>query len=191
MAKLTGESNSASDVFSSLDGTKVAVSFTLDSFAAGLSGKLQNGDIISLIVLDKDTGRAVIPPAFRYVRVITTTTAGGVEQDSVVKNDDGTYSLPSTVTVLVSDLQARLLTQYEDGYTVQAALVYRGDRTVANRFIEAQDRYFSELKDEDLEALEDRNGETSRSGYDPVKRANEIINGRADSYNVEEAVKNG
>lgn len=48
--KLTGEANTADDVFASLGGTKVAVSITIDSFAAGLSGKLQNGDVISVIV---------------------------------------------------------------------------------------------------------------------------------------------
>ena len=41
--KLSGESNTADDVFSGLDGSRVAVSFTIDSFAAGLSGKLYNG----------------------------------------------------------------------------------------------------------------------------------------------------
>ena len=47
-AKLTKDANSADDVFATLDGSKVAVSVTIDTFAAGLSGKLQNGDIISL-----------------------------------------------------------------------------------------------------------------------------------------------
>ena len=35
-AKLTGEANTASDAFASLDGKKVAVSVTIDTFAAGL-----------------------------------------------------------------------------------------------------------------------------------------------------------
>lgn len=139
--KLTGEANTADDVFASLDGTKVAVSITIDTFAAGLSGKLQNGDIISVIVTDKDTGNTSIPGALKYVKVITTTTAGGVDKDSVVKNDDGTYELPSTVTVLVSTEQAKLLAKYEDNSTMQTALVYRGNTETANKFLATQDEY--------------------------------------------------
>lgn len=59
-AKLTKDANSADDVFATLDGSKVAVSVTIDTFAAGLSGKLQNGDIISLIVVDKNAGTSSI-----------------------------------------------------------------------------------------------------------------------------------
>ena len=139
--KITDEANTAEDVFASLDGSKVAVSITIDTFAAGLSGKLQNGDIISIIVTDKDTGKTNIPAELKYVKVITTTTAGGVDKDSVVKNDDGTYELPSTVTVLVNYDQAKLLTKYEDNSTMQTALVYRGDKDTANKFLAKQDEY--------------------------------------------------
>ena len=84
-AKISGESNTADDVFASLDGSKVAVSVTIDTFAAGLSGKLQNGDIISIIVTDSNTKESTIPGELRYVKVITTTTAGGIDKDAVVK----------------------------------------------------------------------------------------------------------
>jgi len=139
--KLTGEANTADDVFASLDGNKVAVSVTIDSFAAGLSGKLQNGDIISMIVTDKEKATTTIPGALKYIKVITTTTAGGVDKDSVIKNDDGTYELPSTVTVLVGVEQAKLLAKYEDNSTIQTALVFRGDTETANKFIATQDEF--------------------------------------------------
>ena len=138
---MTGESNSAEDVFASLDGSKVAVSITIDTFAAGLSGKLQNGDVISMIVTNKDSGSAVIPAELKYIKVITTTTAGGVDKDSVVKNEDGSYELPSTVTVLVSTEQAKLLAKYEESSAMQTALVYRGDSATAQKFLDKQDEY--------------------------------------------------
>ena len=51
IADLVAEkSNSADDVLSALDGTKVAISVNIASFAQGLSNKLQNGDIVSVIV---------------------------------------------------------------------------------------------------------------------------------------------
>jgi pilus assembly protein CpaB len=140
-AKITDEANTAEDVFATLDGTKIAFSITIDSFAAGLSGKLQNGDIISIIVMEKDTGATSIPGSLKYLQVITTTTAGGVDKDSVVKNDDGTFDLPSTVTVLVNADQAKLLARYENNSTMQTALVYRGDKDTASRFLTKQDEY--------------------------------------------------
>ena len=141
-AKISGESNTADDVFASLDGSKVAVSVTIDTFAAGLSGKLQNGDIISIIVTDNNTKESTIPGELRYVKVITTTTAGGIDKDAVVKNDDGSYELPSTVTVLVNTAQAKLLAKYEGNSAMQAALVYRGGKENADKFLATQDEYF-------------------------------------------------
>jgi pilus assembly protein CpaB len=140
-SKLTDEANTAEDMFASLNGSKMAVSITIDTFAAGLSGKLQNGDVISIIVTDKDTGKTTIPAEVKYVKVITTTTAGGIDKDSVVKNDDGSYELPSTITVLASTEQAKLLAKYEANSTMQAALVYRGDSATAQKFLDTQDEY--------------------------------------------------
>lgn len=140
-SKLTDEANTADDVFASLDGSKLAVSITIDTFAAGLSGKLQNGDVVSILVTDKNTGNTNIPAELKYVKIITTTTAGGVDKDSVVKNDDGTYELPSTITVLVNTAQAKLLAKYEENSGLQAALVYRGNSETANKFLATQDEY--------------------------------------------------
>ena len=83
-AKLTKDANSADDVFATLDGSKVAVSVTIDTFAAGLSGKLQNGDILSLIVVDKNAGTSSIPGELKYMKVITTTTADDRRQTRLI-----------------------------------------------------------------------------------------------------------
>ena len=185
--KIAGEANSASDVFASLDGTKVAVSVTIDTFAAGLSGKLQNGDIVSLIVINKDSGKASIPGELKYVKVITTTTAGGVEQDSVVKNEDGSYEIPSTVTLLVNTDQAKLLAKYEQNDTIQAALVYRGNAETAKQFLDKQEEYFKNKKEGEASDGSDAE-DADKGGTDIVKEANNIINGNADYYDVNEAV---
>ena len=140
-SKLTDQANTAEDVFASLDGSKVAVSITIDTFAAGLSGKLQNGDVISIIVTNKDSGSVAIPAELKYIKVITTTTAGGIDKDSVIKNEDGSYDLPSTVTVLASTEQAKLLAKYEESSAMQTALVYRGDSSTAQQFLDKQDEY--------------------------------------------------
>ncbi len=140
-AKLTKDANTAADVFATLDGKQIAVSFTIDTFAAGLSGKLENGDIISIFVTDRDTGETMIPAALKYVRVVTTTTAGGIDKEGVVENEDGSYELPSTVTVLVTPEQARLLVECEENAALQAGLVYRGDKENAQKYLDKQTEY--------------------------------------------------
>ena len=158
-AKLSGEANTASDVFASLDGSKVAVSVTIDTFAAGLSGKLENGDIISMIVMDKTTGKAQIPGALKYMKVITTTTSGGIDKDSIVKNEDGSFEIPSTVTLLANIEQAKLLAKYEGESTLTVALVYRGTAENAKKFLDIQDQYFktsaAQNSNADSEAVSD------------------------------------
>lgn len=185
--KLSGDSNTASDVLASLDGSKVAVSVTIDTFAAGLSGKLQNGDIISLIIVDKNSGKASIPGELKYMKVITTTTAGGIDQDSIVKNEDGSYEIPSTITVLANTEQAKLLAKYEGDTDMTAALVYRGTAENAKKFLDKQDAFFSgdsETDGGDDNALNTDNAE----GDDIIKQANDIINGNAEHFDVNEAV---
>lgn len=185
--KLSGDSNTASDVLASLDGSKVAVSVTIDTFAAGLSGKLQNGDIISLIIVDKNSGKASIPGELKYMKVITTTTAGGIDQDSIVKNEDGSYEIPSTITVLANTEQAKLLAKYEGDTDMTAALVYRGTAENAKKFLDKQDAFFN--GDYESAGGEDNTLNTDNAeGDDIIKQANDIINGNAEHFDVNEVV---
>ena len=186
-AKLSFNSNTADDAFSSLNGNKFAMSFTIDSFAAGLSGKLQNGDIISLVVVDKNSGKSIMPGEFKYVKVITTTTGGGVDQDKIVTNEDGSYTPPSTVTLLVNATQAKLLAEYEET-TINCVLVYRGSEENAQKFLDKQDEFFSKTTSQE-ETDADNSGDGGEKN-DVVKQANDIINGNADYYDVNKAVSN-
>lgn len=138
-AKVTQERMQADDVLVTLDGSKVAVSITIDSFAAGLSGKLKNGDVISLIVTGNHGLEATVPQSLQYVQVITTTTSAGVDTDSLSKQEDGSSELPSTITVLVSPAQAVELAQYESEASMHAALVYRGDAQTAQTYLDKQE----------------------------------------------------
>lgn len=131
----------------SLDGTKQAMSVTIKSFATGLSGKLKSGDIVSVIVADyKDGGAAVTPPELQYVEVISVTADTGYDANT---GDNATGSdekeLPSTVTVLVLPEQARVLAELELDAKLHLALVYRGDKEKAAKFIDAQDELISAL----------------------------------------------
>ena len=128
----------------SLKGDKVAMSITINSFAGGLSGKLENGDIVSIYVTDKDN-HTEVPASLKYVKVITTTTSGGIDENDVVENEDGSFELPTTITVLVSVEQAKILANYEESAAMHIALVCRGDDATADRFLKAQDDYFSKM----------------------------------------------
>lgn len=141
-SKVTDNANTASDIMASLKGDKVAMSITINSFAGGLSGKLENGDIVSIYVTNKDD-ETENPAALKYVKVITTTTSGGIDENDVVENEDGSFELPTTITVLVSVEQAKILANYEESATMHVALVYRGDDATANKFLKAQDDYFA------------------------------------------------
>ena len=141
-SKVTENANTAADIMASLKGDKVAMSITINSFAGGLSGKLENGDIVSIYVTDKDD-KTENPASLKYVRVITTTTSGGIDENDVVENEDGSFELPTTITVLVSVEQAKILANYEESAAMHVALVYRGDEATANKFLKAQDDYFT------------------------------------------------
>jgi len=165
---LADKSDSADDVFRTLDGKKQAISITISSFAGGLSGKLENGDIVSLIVFEKDTDEAIIPGGLTYVKVITTTTAEGFDKDEVTPNEDGTYELPTTLTLLVNPGQAKMLVEYENKGVIHADLVYRGDSEKAQKFLDAQDLYFEML-------AEKEDDDSSETEDDDEKNGNDII----------------
>lgn len=137
---LTDTADSADDVFRALDGSKQAMSITIGSFADGLSGKLKNGDIVSILVTQEK--KTVIPAELTYVKVITTTTAEGTDKDKLSQNEDGTYELPKTVTLLVNPTQATLLAGYEASGEMHLSLVYRGDEEIATQFLQAQEKVF-------------------------------------------------
>ena len=182
-SKLSQTSYSADDVFHTLNGEKQAISITISTFAGGLSGKLENGDIISLIVFDNDTNEAFIPAGLTYVKVITTTTQSGFDKDEVTPNEDGTYELPTTVTLLVNPAQAQMLVEYENTGVLHADLVYRGDSKTAQKFLDAQDLYFEMLEAEDEEPNDNEEpDEDPEDGpvSDIIQDANDIIWGNVD-----------
>lgn len=150
-SKVTDKGDSAEDIFRSLNGEKQAMSISISSFAAGLSGKLENGDIVSLVVHSSATGSSQVPPELKYLRVITTTTADGTDKDSLVPNDDGTYEQPSTVTLLVNLEQAKLIQESEIKGKIHILLVYRGEAETQQKFLEMQDEYFNKEKKEETE----------------------------------------
>lgn len=140
-----------------LDGKKQAISVTIKSFATGLSGKLESGDIVTVIVADyQGKGETVIPPELQYVEVISVTASSGYDANTGEVVDE--KELPSTVTLLVTTEQAKVLAELEQDSELHLALVYRGTPENAAKFITAQDALIEELY---AEPESENSGETA------------------------------
>lgn len=137
-AKVTTDVDTAADILEGLGGEQKAMSLTIGSFAQGLSGKLETGDIISVIVYSQKDGFAFTPGELQYVKVITATTSSGVD-----KTDRTDNAQLVTVTLLVNQAQAELLAQYEKAASMHFALEYRGDAAIAQKYLNRQNEYFA------------------------------------------------
>lgn len=130
-----------------LDGTRQAISVTIKSFANGLSGKLQSGDIVSVIAPDyRKQGATVIPPELKYVEVIGVTASSGYDAntgEAPAEGDD--RELPSTVTLMVQPEQSKVLAELEADGKLHLSLVYRGAPANSAKFVEAQDKMIAAL----------------------------------------------
>jgi len=145
--KLTDTPAAENAYLYNLDGTKQAMSVTIKSLADGLSGKLQSGDIVSVIAPDYNKqGTTVIPAELKYVEVISVTTSSGTDANTGKDTgDEKDEKLPSTVTLLVTPEQSKVLASLEADGTIHLALVYRGTSNNASKFIAAQEKTLASL----------------------------------------------
>ncbi len=154
-SKLSTEPVAENAYLYSLDGTKQAISVTIKSFATGLSGKLQSGDIVSVIVADYlESGETIVPPELQYVEIISVTASTGYDANTGEDAAEEEKDLPSTVTFLVLPEQAKVLAELEQDSKIHLALVYRGTQDAAAEFIAAQDALIEELYAEPEEETE-------------------------------------
>lgn len=159
-SKLSGEPAAENAYLYRLDGSKQAMSVTIKSFAAGLSGKLQSGDVVSVIVADfMGSGETVIPPELQYVEIISVTAPSGSDTNTGEPAGEE-KELPSTVTVLVLPEQAKVLAGLEQSSELHLTLVYRGTPENAAEFIAAQDGLIAEM----YAVPEDKSAESEASG---------------------------
>lgn len=132
----------------SLDGTKGAVSITLQSFASGLSGKLFPNDIVSIIVTDDKT--TCIPPQLKYVKVLACTLEDGRDIDENTKSeaDEDSDVVADTITVLANEDQAKLLANLEVTQKIHVELIYRGKEEIRDKYLKQQDKIIKQEKGE-------------------------------------------
>lgn len=156
-SKLSDTPQLKNEYLNKLNGENRAISVTIKSFAAGLSGKLERGDIVSLIASDVGELRETLtPPELQYIEIIATTASSGADNNVQEEPENGEDAeLASTITVLATPEQARLLAELEQTGKVHAALVYRGGSENAQKFLDAQAEVLEELyPDENAESEE-------------------------------------
>lgn len=117
--KLSDSIDTSDSLLRQLKPNETAMSVTVRSLANGLSGKLQQGDIIQIVSVDEDD-KAQIYEELQYVEVLATTSDKGSDdtyRDGEVNADDedsGDQSLYATVTIILQDrAQARGLRKRE------------------------------------------------------------------------------
>lgn len=114
---------------------KMEMSVPVKNFAAGLSGGLQAGDIVSISAVPATVGASVPAlPNLQYVKVLSVYPAQGASKTSSSANSSG-----STVTLLVTGQQFATLTSYDSG-TLHFALVSRGNAKTAAELLSSQDQ---------------------------------------------------
>lgn len=146
-SKLSDTPMLKNEYLSGLDGTNRAISVTIKSFAAGLSGKLERGDIVSLIASDVGEMReTLIPTELQYVEIIATTDSSGNDSNTQEQpKDSEDTELASTITVLATPEQATLIAELEQTGKLHAALVYRGGSENARKFLDEQTKVLEAL----------------------------------------------
>ena len=134
------------------------VSITLPSLASSVSGRLQAGDVVTLMVTEKndnlnatlETGEqiqaeqsgAYIVDEIKYLEVAMLTTTDA--SDSYVNanpTDDEKNRLPVTISFFVTEKQALLLAEIERDSQIHIAFVARGTNT--SGYIDAEIKVFN------------------------------------------------
>ena len=88
-SKIADEPAAENAYLYSLTGEKQAISVSVKAFANGLSGKLQSGDIVSVIAPDyKKQGATVIPAELQYMEVIAVTANSGYDANTGEQGDE-------------------------------------------------------------------------------------------------------
>ena len=141
--KVSEEPISANGYLWDLSDHRRAVSISVVGFAEGLSGKLEQGDIVSIVATEKRTEEAdlleerkqetttYIPKELTYLEVLAVTASNGTDSDAqkIAQNNeyDDTNLLPASITVAVTEEQLIRLVALEENGSIHIALAYRGE----------------------------------------------------------------
>lgn len=144
--KLSMEAIYGSAYLENLGDDERAISVSLVSLAVGLSGKLESGDIISVIVTNEENETSIYPE-LRYVEVVSISDSSGYDINSKSNSSDA-KNVGSTITLLVDENQAKILANLEQNGNIHLSLVYRGNDERKQELIEKQKEIIKEIYSE-------------------------------------------
>ena len=153
----------------------VAISITVQSLAAGLSDKLQSGDIIRLYHYNDLSGTLNVVqdiPELKFVKVLSVSDSKGLDIDYTKQPEEDEERLQTaTLTVQATPEQAILLTQYENEGMLHVALISRGNEALAKELLNQQAEILTQLyenedADAELNAPEETTSETTEESSD-------------------------
>lgn len=139
----------------SIPAGKMALSITLNGMNQSVSSKLRAGDVIRILSYidssgaEQNTAEAYVE--LQYIEVVSVSNDGG--QPVVDGADEDSDNMVDTVTVLVTESQARLLVALEHSADVQAALVIRGDAEAKEAALAIQDELLAQLEEQLIEEV--------------------------------------
>ncbi len=144
--KLSKEPLTKYKYLTDIDNNQLALSISIDSLEKAVSDKLEQGDIVSVFASNVGVNsETVLPDTLKYVEVLAVTLENGQDINEGTKEDDETTA---TVTFNVNEKQALELVELNENAKIHLALVYRGDKEIANKFLDAQNKMFSGGNDE-------------------------------------------
>ena len=185
-SKIADEPAAENAYLYNLTGEKQAISISVKAFANGLSGKLQSGDIVSVIAPDyKKQGVTVIPAELQYVEVIAVTANSGYDANTGERGEDTEKELPGTVTLLVTPEQSKVLAELEADGKAHLSLVYRGNGKGSAQFIEAQENILAEL----YPPVEENEGDSETVPEDIPSEPTETESGSSEPEPAESGVE--
>ncbi len=124
-----------------LGANQYAVAVSVNTIAEGIAAKVMAGDIVMLLIYDKDTGIEKVDPFLMYVEVLNV-----INSDAAEINDSqsgASTGIPSVVTFKANIDQSIYLAKYENTANIHLALVSRGDEAKKAELLKKQNEYLS------------------------------------------------
>lgn len=139
--KVSATPLSSDAALNSLPSDKAAISLSIKSLAAGLSGKLQPNDIVRVYSYNEGIHDV---PELQFVKVLAVTDASGTDLGTVQpETDTEEKQEAAAITVLASPVQAQAIARLENEGSTHIALISRGDDTLASELLARQDDILS------------------------------------------------
>jgi len=147
---------SANSGIYNLKSGQILVSVSVKDLADSVSGKLQSGDVVTVylppsansVATASSNQMSVVPPQLEYVEVAAVTASNGADVDPAQyktvsgsnSNNNNNSNLPTTVTLLVNEQQAQILTTQDNGI-IHFALAAKSGQ-YAQQLLQKQADYF-------------------------------------------------